>query len=62
MNNEIIINEIDKVIVSLTNVKSLILRGTNKSYKVGRFTVTDLYKKEGGKTNKKFRKKTMKKR
>uniref|UniRef100_A0A6C0KQW4 Uncharacterized protein n=1 Tax=viral metagenome TaxID=1070528 RepID=A0A6C0KQW4_9ZZZZ len=62
MNNEIIINEIDKVIVSLTNVKSLILRGTNKSYKVGRFTVTDLYKKKGGKTNKKYRKKTMKKR
>lgn len=68
---EEIIEEIDNIIVSLSNLKDLVIKNnltnsvTPKSYKKGRFTITNLpsnYNKEdafilekGGQTNKKTR-------
>ena len=58
--SQIIEDEINKIIDSLTNLKELVRNNKNSSYKVGRFTVKDLpvnnndvYRiKNGGKTNK----------
>jgi len=62
-----IVDEINKIIDSLTNLKELVRYNQNdtknSTYKVGRFTVTDLpsknddvYRiKRGGKTNKSYK-------
>ena len=58
--SEKIEDEINKIIDSLTNLKELVRNKKNTTYKVGRFSVTDLpsinndvYRiKSGGKTNK----------
>ena len=58
--SEKIEDEINKIIDSLTNLKELVKNKKNSTYKVGRFSVTDLpsasndvYRlKSGGKTNK----------